>query len=177
MTFRSDRLGNLDWLGTYRYTPSRSKRSKTRRLSGTQFVRGFVQHTLPRGFQKVRYYGWTSPNSRIRLDVLAGQRHRPAGTCRARSRIDRFRGCFRPPLRVVSTCSSSLFLSWQYQNGGSNSPRKWPKSDRDRQTAPETSFEIWEILFLSRHERSRSRERFRSQTNRTLKLSRLLLGK
>jgi hypothetical protein len=43
---------------TYRYTPSGESRSKMRTVSGTEFVRGFVQHTLPRGFQKVRYYGW-----------------------------------------------------------------------------------------------------------------------
>jgi ssDNA-binding Zn-finger/Zn-ribbon topoisomerase 1 len=55
---------------TYCYTPSGSKRPKTRRVSGTEFVRGFVQHTLPRGFQKVRYYGWMSPNSRISFDEV-----------------------------------------------------------------------------------------------------------
>lgn len=55
---------------TYRYTPSGTKRSRTRRVSGTEFVRGFVQHTLPRGFQKIRYYGWMSPNSRIGLDEV-----------------------------------------------------------------------------------------------------------
>ena len=43
---------------TYRYTPSGESRSKVRTVSGTEFVRGFVQHTLPRRFQKVRYYGW-----------------------------------------------------------------------------------------------------------------------
>lgn len=55
---------------TYRYTPSGRRRSKTRRVPGNEFVRGFVQHTLPRGFQKVRYYGWMSPNSRLRLDEV-----------------------------------------------------------------------------------------------------------
>jgi hypothetical protein len=53
---------------TYRYTPSGTKRPKTRCATGIEFVRGFVQHTLPRGFQKVRYYGWMSPNSRIKFD-------------------------------------------------------------------------------------------------------------
>lgn len=55
---------------TFRYTPSGTKRSKTRTVSGAEFVRGFVQHTLPRGFQKIRYYGWMSPNSRIGLDEV-----------------------------------------------------------------------------------------------------------
>ena len=53
---------------TFRYTPSKSKRSKTREVSGAEFVGGFVQHTLPRGYQKVRYYGWMSQNHRMAID-------------------------------------------------------------------------------------------------------------
>ena len=53
---------------TYRYTPSGTKRSKTRRVAGMEFVRGFLQHTLPCRFQKVRHYGWMGSNSRIKLD-------------------------------------------------------------------------------------------------------------
>ena len=56
---------------TFRYTPSRSgtpsgnNRSKRRTVSGEEFTRGFLQHVLPSGFQKVRHYGWQSQNSRI----------------------------------------------------------------------------------------------------------------
>jgi hypothetical protein len=55
---------------TFRYTPSGTKQSKTRTVLGTEFVRGFVQHTLPRGFQKIRYYGWMSPHNRLGLDEV-----------------------------------------------------------------------------------------------------------
>lgn len=55
---------------TFRYTPTGKKRSVTRNVTGTEFVRGFVQHTLPSGFQKVRYYGWMSPNCGIDLDEV-----------------------------------------------------------------------------------------------------------
>jgi hypothetical protein len=55
---------------TFRYTPSGTKRTKIRTAPGVEFVRGFVQHTLPRGFQKIRYYGWMSPNNRIGLDEV-----------------------------------------------------------------------------------------------------------
>jgi len=51
-------------------TPSKSKTSKTRTVTGHEFVRGFVQHVLPRGYQKVRYYGWMSANSGISRDSL-----------------------------------------------------------------------------------------------------------
>jgi hypothetical protein len=55
---------------TFRYTPSGKKQSKIRRVAGNEFVRGFLQHVLPRGLQKVRYYGWMSSNSRIKLDLV-----------------------------------------------------------------------------------------------------------
>jgi hypothetical protein len=55
---------------TYRYTPSGKKRAKTRTVEGTEFIRGFVQHCLPRGFQKVRHYGWQSPNTRIAFESV-----------------------------------------------------------------------------------------------------------
>lgn len=50
---------------TYRYRPSSSKTAKTRTVDGHEFVRGFVQHVLPRGFQKVRHYGWMSSHSKV----------------------------------------------------------------------------------------------------------------
>lgn len=55
---------------TFEYTPSGTKETKTRPVLGGEFVRGFVQHVLPSGFQKVRYYGWMSPNSRTSLEEI-----------------------------------------------------------------------------------------------------------
>ncbi len=55
---------------TYCYTPTGTKVKKTRNVEGFRFVAGFLQHTLPRGLQKVRYYGWMSPNSKIHLDEV-----------------------------------------------------------------------------------------------------------
>lgn len=54
----------------YRYTPSGTSSSKRRRVTGREFVAGFLQHVLPPGFQKIRYYGWMSPNSRISIDLV-----------------------------------------------------------------------------------------------------------
>jgi hypothetical protein len=55
---------------TYRYTPSGKRRPRVRTVEGTEFVRGFLQHVLPKGFQKVRRYGWMSANSRIGFDAV-----------------------------------------------------------------------------------------------------------
>ena len=43
--------------------PSGQKKYKSAQLTGQQFVRSFCQHILPNGFQKVRFYGFMSPNS------------------------------------------------------------------------------------------------------------------
>ena len=43
---------------TYKYKPSGSKTYLTKTVDGWKFVRGFLQHTLPKGFRKVRHYGW-----------------------------------------------------------------------------------------------------------------------
>ena len=43
---------------------------KQRRVAGSEFVRGFVQHTLPPSFQKIRHYGWMSSNSKVSLDEV-----------------------------------------------------------------------------------------------------------
>jgi hypothetical protein len=35
-----------------------------------EFIRRFLQHVLPRGFQKVRHYGFAHPRHRIDLEWL-----------------------------------------------------------------------------------------------------------
>ena len=63
-----NRIQALDEQGvTYQVQPSGTKRWRTRHADGEQFVRSFVQHILPRGFQKIRYYGWMSPNCKLQL--------------------------------------------------------------------------------------------------------------
>ena len=39
-------------------------------LDPPEFLRRFLQHVLPTGFQKVRHYGFLSPNSRVSLDMV-----------------------------------------------------------------------------------------------------------
>ncbi len=53
---------------TFKYTPSGTRTVKTRKVTGVKFVRGFLQHALPKGFPKVRYYGWMASNSRTTRD-------------------------------------------------------------------------------------------------------------
>jgi len=55
---------------TYRYTPSGTHKSKERTVEGQEFIRGFLQHVLPRGLQKIRYYGWMAPSARFKVDAV-----------------------------------------------------------------------------------------------------------
>ena len=46
---------------TVQYKERRTGRARTCRLSGDEFIRRFLQHVLPRGFHKVRYFGLWHP--------------------------------------------------------------------------------------------------------------------
>lgn len=52
---------------TYRFTPTGSQRAISRPVPGNEFVRGFLQHTLPDNFQKLRYYGFASQNCKLKF--------------------------------------------------------------------------------------------------------------
>ena len=52
---------------TFRYRESDTGKWRTCKLAATEFLRRFLQHVLPKGFVKVRYYGLFSPASRDKL--------------------------------------------------------------------------------------------------------------
>jgi hypothetical protein len=55
---------------TFSYRKSGSSRWRRMTLDPAEFLRRFLQHVLPTGFQKVRHYGFLSPNSRVSLDMV-----------------------------------------------------------------------------------------------------------
>ena len=52
---------------TFRYTESSTGQTRICTLTAEEFIRRFLQHVLPKGFVKVRYYGLFSPGLRHRL--------------------------------------------------------------------------------------------------------------
>lgn len=54
---------------TFRYRDNRTHLLRRVTLTGVEFLRRFLQHVLPRGFAKVRYYGLWSPSRRQQLDL------------------------------------------------------------------------------------------------------------
>jgi hypothetical protein len=78
----NNRIVGLDENGvTFRHKHRESNRWRTIRLSGHEFMRRFLQHVLPKGLHKIRYYGLWHPArreqaARARLLLLL---NRPAG--------------------------------------------------------------------------------------------------
>ena len=45
---------------SFRYRDAKTGHWEVARLTGEQFLQRFLQHVLPRGFARIRYYGWRS---------------------------------------------------------------------------------------------------------------------
>jgi hypothetical protein len=58
---------------TFRYRTSDTGQTKTCTLPAEEFIRRFLQHVLPKGLVKVRYYGFLSSGLRQRLAALHQQ--------------------------------------------------------------------------------------------------------
>ncbi|MGD9092457.1 MAG: transposase [Anaerolineales bacterium] len=58
---------------TFRYRSTKTGKTKTCILSAEEFIRRFLQHVLPKGFVKIRYYGFLCPGLRSRLTNLRSQ--------------------------------------------------------------------------------------------------------
>lgn len=55
---------------TFRYKGSGGTQKKTMTVSAEEFIRRFLQHVLPKGVHKVRYYGLWSPSHRKNLSKV-----------------------------------------------------------------------------------------------------------
>jgi hypothetical protein len=51
---------------TFTHQDRATGQTKTLRLSGEEFLRRFLQHVLPKGFPRVRHFGWLSPAAKKR---------------------------------------------------------------------------------------------------------------
>jgi hypothetical protein len=64
---------------TFRYQNSDTRQWKTMQLPAKEFLRRYLQHVLPQGLHKVRYYGLLSPRNRVtlkRLQLLLAERRK-----------------------------------------------------------------------------------------------------
>ena len=63
-------LGMEDGRYRIQYRDNDTHQLATVNLEPDEFLRRYLQHTLPRGFHKVRYFGWWSPSNRSKLHQL-----------------------------------------------------------------------------------------------------------
>lgn len=55
---------------SYSHTPGGSKHSKRKTLEAHDFMKQVLQHALPEGFKRIRYYGWQHPAAKQRLEHI-----------------------------------------------------------------------------------------------------------
>lgn len=81
----------------FKYKKSGSNRWRTMSLQVLEFIRRFLQHVLPSGFMKVRYYGFMNPASSIAMEKIA--------QCIAQAIAVAKRAKVEPPSRIWPKCS------------------------------------------------------------------------
>jgi hypothetical protein len=54
----------------FKYKKGRSSRWRNMSLEVMEFIRRFLQHVLPTGFMKIRYYGFLNPNCAVKLERI-----------------------------------------------------------------------------------------------------------
>lgn len=84
-------VANQNGRVTFKYTESKTGRARYRTLAGEDFLKLILQHVLPKGFRRVRDYGFLHGNAKKILQLvqlilhvrfeIAGLRPRPAIKC------------------------------------------------------------------------------------------------
>ena len=63
-------LSSADGQVTFRYRAAQSDAFKTSTMDALDFLSRFLQHVLPRGFVKIRYFGFLATKKRKHLDLI-----------------------------------------------------------------------------------------------------------
>jgi hypothetical protein len=97
---------------TFRYQNADTRVWKTMRLTAMEFLRRFLQHVLPKGFHKVRYFGFLHPTNKVtlkRLQLLLWERDR-----RRTAELEQEAAPRTTDVRVCPCCLQGLMVivSW-----------------------------------------------------------------
>jgi len=97
---------------TFRYQNATTGQWKTMRLKAMEFLRRFLQHVLPKGFHKVRYYGFLHPTNKLilqRLQLLIAKKDRHITAAREQELVARIE-----PLKLCPCCKEGImvFVGW-----------------------------------------------------------------
>lgn len=100
---------------SFRYFASETGKPRTSTLTALEFIRRFLQHVLPKGFVKVRYYSFFAPGLRSRLQVIRMQLSSLPPRLTSVPELTS-----PPPLRSIHCPKCGLPMSHRY--------RIWPRS-------------------------------------------------
>lgn len=116
----NDRILSLnDGTVRFRYRHCDSRQWKTMALPAKEFLRRYLQHVLPKGFHKVRYYGLLSPANRgtlRRLRLLLTERAKP------RPEADRTDSPRTDAAHLCPSCGKGTMLVLEFLPRRSRSP-------------------------------------------------------
>lgn len=107
----------------FRYKKSKSNRRRTMSLTVMEFIHRFLQHVLPSGFMKIRYYGFMSPGCSTTLSDVGTAIEKACKAAAEKKPISKTENnavapccpdcqgrlifkCFVPPMRPDSISSS-----------------------------------------------------------------------
>lgn len=91
---------------TFRYRDGATRKSRTCTLSPREFLRRFLQHVLPKGFVKTRYFGLHHSAKRATLSTTRAMLHLRAGTPPAPAPV----ASAKPSILCVRCSSPMVFL-------------------------------------------------------------------
>lgn len=98
-----------------RYKKSKSNRWRTLELDVMEFMRRFLQHVLPTGFMKVRYYGFLSPSCKVPLENIRMLIELAYGFEVTLTETEPLPPLPRPACRCCGGALKVLFVSLPYQ--------------------------------------------------------------
>jgi hypothetical protein len=90
---------------TFNYFPNGSKKPRVMTPPAHDFIRRVLQHALPKGFKRVRYYGWLHPAAKKRLMLVQNLLAVPL-----RMNPEREEKAARPE-RTCGNCGGTAFLA------------------------------------------------------------------
>ena len=109
---------------SFHYRDYRDNGKKVMTLSGTEFLRRFLQHVLPKGFMRVRHFGWLANASRakklplIRAAIAQETSPQPQTTSDATERIvEHFAGLPCPCCQQAIMLISALLKPQRLEGG------------------------------------------------------------
>jgi hypothetical protein len=91
----------------FKYRKNKSNRWRTMALDVMEFIRRFLQHVLPTGFMKVRYYGFMHPGSSVSLEKIAALIELAFGF-----EIERPKTVLEPPEPMLCAMCGGTLVLW-----------------------------------------------------------------